>query len=86
LAREGKNREEKNMVIETYKTITGQEKKLLRAGKIKGQNILKKEGFVTGTNPDWYIKGNVYAHYNKLMKVWVLDEPLETKDGMLIFV
>ena len=42
-------------------------------GMVKGRNLLEKEGFTQSRNPVWWKKDGTYAHYNKVMKAWVIE-------------
>jgi len=59
-----------------YETVTlnnGTKQHYLNAGRAKGKRILAAEGYTPARNPHYMIRGNACAHYNPILKRWVLE-------------
>jgi hypothetical protein len=51
---------------------------IIKLGKVKGQNMFMRAGFEKANSKKWLIKEHrngkkSYAHYNKLMKCWLVE-------------
>jgi hypothetical protein len=45
----------------------------INMGLVKGRNWLESQGFNQTANKQFYVKDNIYAHYNKCLKYWVVE-------------
>lgn len=63
----------KTLPIETKKGLFSESITFMRLGLVKGRNLLKSLGFIQCENPLYYKKNSEYWYYNKLSKVWILE-------------
>ena len=47
--------------------------KVMKLGKVKGRNFLLSKGFKQCSNPSYFEKDKVYAHYNPHVKGWLIE-------------
>lgn len=59
---------------ETIKYANGRETIVIRETLTKGRKLLIAEGYAQCPNPMFYQKDNSIIHYNKTMKVWIVEE------------
>lgn len=64
------------MKIETHSMLLGGSGRHIKAGLVKGRNWLKSQGFEPCQNTLYYRRGNEYAHFNKNMSVWILEDSI----------
>ena len=64
------------MAIKTHiqKLSNGNSFKYVKKGYALGKKLFLKEGFKQCNNPMYMEKGKKIVHYNKIMKVWLVEE------------
>jgi hypothetical protein len=62
------------MDTEIIKLANNQTMELFRHKQASGINMLLKEGFKPTDNHAYYRKDNIIAHYNSLIKAWIIEQ------------
>jgi hypothetical protein len=62
------------IITDTIKYSNGKETTIMRESLAKGKKILLAEGYVECPNSLFMQKYNSIIHYNKTMKVWIVEE------------
>ena len=60
------------MQTKIIKLSQGKELEIMEKGLEVGKRLLTKEGFIQCPNPNFMRKDNITAHYNSLMKCWIV--------------
>lgn len=56
------------------KDVFGGDLIIMKAGLVKGRNILSKKGFVRAPNPKYMQKDKEYWHYNGCLGYWIYEK------------
>ena len=56
----------------------------IRMTRCLGKSLLKRNGFLECNNPAYLRKVNIYAHHNKIMGVWIIENATKTGNGLAI--
>jgi len=59
--------------IESYKLVGGGKLLFVKKGFAHGKKAFLKEGWIQAKNPKYVQKGRKTAHYNNVMKVWIVE-------------
>ena len=59
--------------FETKKDSSGKNFTFFRKGKAAGRKELIKNGWEEENNPNFLSKGKRYAHFNSILKVWLIE-------------
>ncbi len=59
--------------IETLKLQDGKDVKYVKKGFAVGKKLFINDGYSQAVNPNYLTKGCKTAHYNKTMKVWIIE-------------
>ena len=60
--------------IKTAEDVTGKPVKYVEMNKVVGRKYFTQQGFEQAPNPNYLVKGNIYAHYNTIDKTWHIEE------------
>ncbi len=66
--------------LDGFKKGTG----YLRMTYTAGRKLLKNLGFENCINKNYMQKNTIYAHYNKIMAIWIIENAKEIRMGILI--
>lgn len=58
---------------EILKLQNGETVKYVKKGFANGKKMFIKDGYSQEPNPDYLSKGCKTAHYNRIMKVWIIE-------------
>ncbi len=59
--------------IETLKLQSGEDVKYVKKGFAVGKKMFINDGYSQMSNPNYLTKGCKIAHYNGIMKVWIIE-------------